>query len=199
MKLSFSLSGPSLERRPLLPALETSCRVSCLKNCTLLAQWRNRETSVLLQGVGRGREGEPGAVFSSCWIFPEAISSPHLQQNGNKRTKIIQMKLLFCVSQQPFEQAKMRESFFLTQPALQLGEPQLSRWVFSTNLFPQRTHMVWTLLHTDSLNLVCFLSVGGGCVCEDRGWGSVRGEGPQSFLFLSLQLLLLFLSARQSI
>lgn len=70
--------------------------------------------SILLQGVGRGREGEPGAVFSSCWIFPQAISSPHLQQNSNKRTKIIYMKLLFCVSEEPFEQAKGRERFSLT-------------------------------------------------------------------------------------
>lgn len=43
--------------------------------------------SVLLQGAGRGREGEPGALFSSCWLFPELyphlISTEQQQKNSN--------------------------------------------------------------------------------------------------------------------
>lgn len=64
-------------------------------------------------GVWRGRKGEPEAVFSKCCIFLEAVSSPYLQQNSNQITKIIQMKLLFCLSEEPFEQARMRGSSFL--------------------------------------------------------------------------------------
>lgn len=154
--------------------------------------------SVLLQGVGRGREGEPGPVFSSCWIFPGAVSSPHLQENSNKRTKIIQVKLLFCVSQEPFEQAKGREPFSLTQSSLQRGGQHLSSLIgFSAPIFSLSVRTSLELFCTLAHLIWCapFLLQG-----EDGGqWGQLEGRVPRLFLFLSLQLLLLFPSARQSI
>lgn len=53
----------------------------------------------------RGEEGE-GELRSCLQIIPEALSSPYLQQNGDKMTKMIQTKLSFCISQEPFEQAE---------------------------------------------------------------------------------------------
>lgn len=136
--------------------------------------------SVLLQGVGRGREGEPGPVFSSCWIFPGAVSSPHLQENSNKRTKIIQVKLLFCVSQEPFEQAKGREPFSLTQSSLQRGGQHLSSLIgFSAPIFSLSVRTSLELFCTLAHLIWCapFLLQG-----EDGGqWGQLEGRVPNYF------------------
>lgn len=136
--------------------------------------------SVLLQGVGRRREGKPGAVFSSCWTFPEAVSSSQVQQNTNKRTKIIQMKFLFCVSQEPFEQAKGREPFSLTQSALQCGSQHPSSLTgFSAPTF--------SLSVCTSLECFCTLSHLIWCAPfvlqgEDGGqWGQLDERVPDYF------------------
>lgn len=88
MKLSFSLSGPSLELWPFLPAAETSLKSFLSEKLHLISLIAERGDVCPSAGGGERKQGEPGAVFSSCWIFPQAASSPHLQ-NSNKRTKII--------------------------------------------------------------------------------------------------------------
>lgn len=75
--------------------------VFCLKNCTLLAWLGTGEVPAL--DAGRGREGEPEAVFR---LFRRLFSSPYLQQNGDRMTTMIQTKLSFCISKEPFEQAE---------------------------------------------------------------------------------------------